>query len=256
VHVTELTPLGAVVEGIRVDAMDDVAVLRDLLGRHGVLVMPGQRVDDDAFTRFLRSFGDLVFTSGETPVAGHPDLNVVTNVGRSTPPRSTFHVDTSYVREPPAYTALRAVEVPERGGRTLFSNQYRAYDTLPDDVTRDLAGRTIRHVVTGVEPTGDDETSAHHPILRTHPISGRTSLYLTTPARCAAVSGLSDQPARDLVRFLFAHSTREDNVLGHTWAAGDVVMWDNGCVMHQADHADVVGARTLHRGMVAGFASV
>lgn len=245
--------MGAVVGGVRVGALDDETVtpLRRLLGEHGVLVMRDQHVDDASFTRFLRSFGDLVFTKGETPVVGHRDLNVVTNVGRTRPPRSTFHVDTSYVRKPPAYTALRAVEVPVNGGRTLFSNQYRAHDTLPDDVRRDMACRTIEHVATGVELDDDDETSARHPVLREHPITGRTSLYLSTPARCASVSDMSEQQARDTVHYLFEHSTKPDNVFGHTWARGDVVMWDNRCVMHKADHTDVSGRRTMHRGMVA-----
>lgn len=252
-HVTLLKPLGAAVEGVRVDALpaQQVTALRLLLAEHGVVIMAGQHVDDAAFTRFLGSFGDLVFTKGETPVAGHPDLNVVTNVGRAEPPRSTFHVDTSYVRRPPAYTALRAVEVPERGGRTLFSNQYRAHDTLSDVLWRDLVGRTIRHVVTGVELDDGDEKSARHPVFREHPITGRTSLYITAPARCAVVSGMPEQQARAVIQHLFAHSTRPDNVLGHDWSAGDVVMWDNRCVMHKADHDGVVGRRTMHRGMVS-----
>ena len=74
---------------------------------------------------------------------GLADLNVVSNVGRTTPPRSVFHVDTSYVARPPAYTALRAVRIPERGGETLFTDQYRAYETLPGDIRTHLAGRTI-----------------------------------------------------------------------------------------------------------------
>lgn len=257
-RVTPLTPLGVVVDGITVDALptDQVAQMRLLLAEHGVAVMPGQHVDDAAFTRFLRSFGDIVFTKGETPVPGHPDLNVVTNVGRREPPRSTFHVDTSYIRRPPAYTALAAFEVPDEGGRTLFSNQYRAHDSLSDGLWRDLVGRTIEHVVTGVELDDDDERSARHPVFREHPITGRTSLYLTAPARCASVSGMPQQEADAVVRYLFAYSTRPDNVLGHAWAPGDVVIWDNRCVMHRADHDGVVGRRTMHRGMVADAGGV
>jgi taurine dioxygenase len=253
VHVTALNPVGAHVEGVRVDELDTatVAELSGLLGEHGVLVLRDQDADDERFLRFLRSFGELMFTTGETPVDDYPDLNVISNVGRTTPPRSTFHVDTSYVRIPPAYTALRAVEVPRSGGQTLFSNQYRAYETLPRELRDDLADRTIEHVVTGVELTEDDEASAEHPVFRTHPVSGRTALFLTAPKRCASVSGMSAREAEDTVRFLFEHSTREDNVTRHAWAPGDVVMWDNRCVMHQADHSGVVGRRVMHRGMVA-----
>jgi alpha-ketoglutarate-dependent taurine dioxygenase len=247
-----LTPVGAEVRDLRVDALGEreASELKTLLAEHGVVVMRGQACGDDGFLRFLRSFGEPVFTAGETPVPGYADLNVITNVGRSTPPRSSFHTDTSYVRNPPAYTALRAVRVPEKGGQTLFTNQYAAYETLPTRVRRWLDGRTITHVVTGLDLKEGQETSAVHPVFRTHPRSGRTALYLSTPKRCAAVSGMSPRLAADTVSFLFDHSTRGDNVLRHSWSPGDVVMWDNRCVLHQADHTGVVGDRVMHRGMV------
>lgn len=248
-----MTPIGARVTDLPVDALDQdaVATVRRLLAEHGVLILSGQHVGDNEFLRFLRSFGPTMFTAGETPVPGFPELNVVTNVGRARPPRSTFHTDTSYVRKPPVYTALRAATVPERGGQTLFSNQYAAYDTLPQRVRQELDGRTITHVVTGLKLGPAQETSAVHPLFRVHPISGRTFLYLSSPARCAAISGMSARRAADVIAFLFHHSTRDDNVYRHAWAPGDVVMWDNRCVLHRADHTGVVGDRVMHRGMVA-----
>jgi taurine dioxygenase len=231
----------------------DVPAFRSLLADQGVVVLPGQHLDDTQFLAFLRSFGDLVFTAGETPVEAFPDLNVISNVGRTTPPRSTFHADSTYLRTPPSYTALRAVTIPERGGETLFTNQYVAYDTLPDDVRDHLRGRTIRHVVTGVELGPEDEQEAEHPVFRRHPISGRTALYLTTPARCQSVSGLDSHESSKVIDYLYTHSTQEQNTIRHAWSAGDVVMWDNGCVLHRADHAGVVGDRVMHRGMVAGY---
>jgi len=250
---TALTPVGARVTGLGVGALGDSEVhnLGHLLAEHGVAVIPGNDVDDNEFLRFLRSFGETVFTVGETAVPGFPDLNIVSNVGRTTPPRSTFHVDTSYVRRPPAFTALRAVAIPERSGQTLFTNQYIAYETLPARVRDDLNGRTITHVVTGLSLDEGEEVSAVHPVFRRHPVSGRTSLYLSTPKRCAEVSGMSPHLAAETIAYLFEHSTREDNVYRHTWSPGDVVMWDNRCVLHRADHTDVVGDRVMHRGMVA-----
>lgn len=229
------------------------ARLKGLLARHGVVVLPGQDVDDETFLGFLQQLGQLTFSTGETPVPGFPDLNLISNVGRTSPPRSTFHVDTTYVRTPPAYTALRAVEIPEQGGETLFTDQYAAFETLPAVVRERLEGRRITHVVTGLDLGQDDETQAEHPIFRPHPISGRTALYLTTAARCAAVSGMAPAEAAETVTFLLEHSTRQDNTLRHAWSPGDVVIWDNGCVMHRADHADVVGDRVMHRGMVASY---
>ena len=250
---TVLDPIGAEVAELTVSGLADTTVtrLRELLADHGVLVLREQRVGDAQFVEFLRSFGELAFTEGETAVPGHPDLNVVSNVGRATPPRSSFHVDTSYIRRPPAYTALRAVTIPEQGGETLFSNQYRAYETLPDDVRDRLEGRAITHVVTGLRLDEDAERSAEHPVFARHPISGRTALYISTPARCAAISGLGDADAKETIEFLFAHSVREDNLYRHSWSPGEIVIWDNRCVLHRADHARVVGDRVMHRGMVA-----
>jgi taurine dioxygenase len=251
-----LSVVGVAVAGLPLGDVDagTTAELRLLLAEHGVLIMPGQQVDDPGFVTFLRRFGELTFTKGETPVTGFPDLNVISNVGRAAPPRSVFHVDTSYVRRPPAYTALRAVTIPARGGETLFTNQYRAYETLPAGVRATLAGRTIRHVVTGLDLSGDDETEAEHPVFRRHPVSGRTSLYLSTPERCVSVSGLDETQGRDLIAFLYAHSTAAANTYRHVWSPGDVVMWDNGCVLHRADHAHVAGDRVMHRGMVSAYA--
>jgi taurine dioxygenase len=252
---TALEPVGVEITGLalrEVDA-DTVTRLRELLADHGVAVLPDQDLDNPAFVRFLEAFGELMFTEGETPVPGFPDLNVITNVGRATPPRSVFHVDTSYVRRPPAYTALRAVRIPARGGQTLFTNQYRAYDTLPDEVRAQLDGRTITHRMSGLDLDDAHETEAEHPVFRRHPISGRTSLYLSTPQRCVAVSGMDDAEAAAMIEFLYAHSTADANAYRHSWSPGDVVMWDNGCVLHRADHDGVVGDRVMHRGMVAAY---
>ncbi len=252
-HTEILGPVGMRVTDLAVGDVDaeTATTLRRLLADHGVAILPGQDIDDAGFVDLLGRFGQLSFTQGETPVDGFPDLNVISNVGRATAPRSVFHVDTSYVSNPPAYTALRAVHVPARGGHTLFTNQYRAYDTLPSDVLDRLRGRTARHVVTGIEDLDEDaETAAEHPLFRRHPISGRTALYLSTPERCVAISGMDDADARDAIADLYSHSTADENTLRHAWSPGDVVIWDNGVVLHRGEHAEVIGDRVMHRGMV------
>jgi taurine dioxygenase len=251
-HLTELSPVGVQISDLSLRDLDTatIATLRGLLAEHGVAVFRDQFIDDDAFLALLREFGDLLFTAGETPLPGYPDLNMISNVGRATPPRSVFHIDTTYVSRPPQYTALRAVRIPARGGQTLFTNQYRAHDTLPPDVRERLRDRAIKHVVTGVDPGDAQEHEAWHPALRPHPLTGRVALYLSTPQRCVAVSDMPDAPARELIDFLYRHSTTPGNTLRHTWRPGDVVIWDNGVVLHRADHDGVVGDRVMHRGMV------
>jgi taurine dioxygenase len=93
--------------------------------------------------------------------------------------------------------------------------------------------------------------SAVHPLVLVHPISGRKSLYLSAPIRCTSVSDMSEIDGAEFIRYLVDHSTRTGNIYRHPWSSGDVVMWDNRCVMHKADHAGVVGDRVMHRGMVA-----
>jgi taurine dioxygenase len=246
-------PVGLDLGPAPLDALSDADIARValLLARHGVVVAREQRLDDEGFADFLRRFGPLAFTAGEPALPGHPDLNLVSNVGRTTPPRSVFHVDTSYVSRPPAYTALRAVTIPDAGGHTLFSNQYRAARTLPADLRDQVVGRLATHVVTGVDPGDEQEHRARHPLLRPHPLTAEVALYLTTPARCVGVDGLDADAATTLIASLYAHSIREDNVYRHRWRRGDVVMWDNVAVMHRADHDGVVGDRVMHRGMVS-----
>ena len=250
--ITPFEPIGARVTELAIDDLtaETVDELKQQLAIHGVLVLPDQEIDDADFLAFLEAFGEMTFTQGETPVPGFDDLNVVTNVGRTTPPRSSFHTDSSYLRRPPTYTALRAVEVPAEGGQTQFTSQYRALDTLPTETRDRLQGRNITHVVTGLDAEELDETSAEHPIFPVHPISGRQSLYMSTPGRCAAISGLDEAEASETIKDLYEHSTQEENFYRHSWSPHDVVIWDNFVVLHRADHSGVVGDRVMHRGMV------
>jgi taurine dioxygenase len=233
----------------------DVDALKIALAACGVMIFRDQTLDDTAFVDFLSRLGPMIFTPGETPLADHPMLNAVSNVGRVTPPRSVFHTDSSYLAQPPAYTALRAVTTPRSGGATIFSNQYAAADTLPATCRTALAGRTARHRVTGL--AGQDQ-HCRQPLLRRHPVSGRTALFLTTPERCDAVDGVDgvdgvdDAVSRRLVNVLYRRSIRSRHQFAHHWRGGDIVIWDDRCTMHRADHSGVIGDRVLHRGMVGG----
>ena len=121
---------------------------------------------------------------------------------------------------------------------------------MPAEIRNRLRGCAITHVATGVELGVDDEKSAEHPVFRRHPLTGEMAVFVTTPARCAAISGLGAAEADRMIRLLFEHSTRSTNIARHVWAAQDIVMWDNRCVLHRADHSGVLGDRVLHRGMV------
>lgn len=248
-----LHPFGVALPGI--DLVDlssgDIDTLKTTLANSGFIVFRKQSTNDQRFVDFLARLGALTFTAGETPVQGEPDLNVVSSIGRAQPPKSVFHTDTSYVSQPPAYTALRAVIVPEPdGGSFYFSDQYRAYETLPALIKEKLSQARVLHVVSGLTLDDGVESQCWHPLFRKHPVSGRTALFLSTPARCRAISGLEAGKAQRILQLLYRHSIRPGRIYSHRWAAGDILLWDNRCTMHRAELIQTVGDRLLHRGLV------
>lgn len=248
-----LSPFGAQANRIGItDLQDrDIDALKNALAHNGFIVLRQQSANDADFESFLARLGQLTFTVGETPVLHQPNLNVVSNIGRVRAPRSVFHTDTSYISQPPAFTALRAVTIPGSGGETLFSDQYRAYETLPTALKQQLADAKVLHVVSGLTLEGG-ETQSWHPLFKLHPISGRLALFLSTPERCQEISGMAIGAAQRLIRLLYRHSIRHYRIYRHQWQPEDIVIWDNRCTMHRADHSQVVGDRVLHRGLVLG----
>jgi len=250
----EIERIGALGEGASLTELDDDAIfcVKRMLSQCGVLAFREQFLSDDEFEFFLDRLGPRMVTIGEPPLIGYPRLNQVSNVGREQAPKSVFHTDTSYVQTPPAYTALRAVRVPSQGGETVFTNQYTAWETLPEDQRKDLIHEEVLHISSGVELNDDDESECWHPLVRVHPISGKLALFLTTPVRCVRLKNRSEQESKKIIQALYEHSTRETPTFRHQWQAGDVLIWDNRCTLHKGDHTNVVGDRVLHRGMVCG----
>jgi taurine dioxygenase len=246
-----LSPFGVEINGVGITDLQakDIDSLKNALADNGFVVFRNQSADDADFVTFLDRLGQLTFTIGEIPVSHQPDLNIVSNIGRMTPPRSVFHTDTSYIAQPPAFTALRAVTIPTSGGGTLFSDQYRAYETLPSAVKEQLADAQVLHVVSGLT-LAEGERQSWHPLFKRHPISGRLALFLSTPERCQAISGLESDAAIRIVRLLYQHSIRHYRLYCHQWQPNDIIIWDNRCTMHRADHSQVIGDRVLHRGLV------
>lgn len=223
--------------------------VRARVAEAGVVQVNAQGLTPHGFADFMETLGEPMFTAGETPVVGLPNLNVVTNVGRTTKPKSVFHSDTSYVAQPPSFTGLFAVDVPAKGGATIFVNQYDAYETLPNALKDPLLGATMLH--SGAGASVDAGTHTRQPILRRHPDTGRIALYMTTPARCSELRLSNGEDRSDLIGELYQHSTGQKR-LSHAWKPGDVVIWDNRCTLHAADHSNVEGSRTLFRALVRG----
>ena len=247
-----LSPFGIEANEISIADINDkdLVSLKQVIANNCFIVFRKQSVSDAEFVAFLNRLGPMTFTVGETPVLDQPALNVVTNVGRDRPPRSVFHTDTSYVARPPAFTALRAITIPRTGGETLFADLYLAYETLPNAVKEQLAEAQVLHVMSEPTVADDQDNQSWHPLFLRHPLSGRLALFLSTPKRCQAISGVSPEEAPRIVRLLYQHSIRHYRLYHHKWQPDDIVIWDNRCTMHRADHSHVVGDRLLHRGLV------
>jgi alpha-ketoglutarate-dependent taurine dioxygenase len=159
-----------------------------------------------------------------------------------------WHTDKPYHRAPPLLTMLHAVELPPQGGDTEFANMTLAYDALPETMKRRIAGLrvTFRPAFDSSRPAVD------HPLVRTHPDTGRKSLYIGNHA--SGVLGIDEAEGAALLAELLAHATEPRFVYTHRWRRGDVVMWDNRCLLHRAvANYDVArDRRILHRSVVTG----
>ena len=240
---------------------------------HLVLVFRNQRLDNAQLVAFSRRFGALDIAppneNGQRYVEGYPEILVVSNVvengvtiGSLGSGEAAWHTDMSFVVEPPTASLLYALEVPPAGGDTGFLNMYMAFDALPMPLRSRIEGLTLKHDASynsvghlrqGVDPVTDVGISpgASHPILRTHPDTGRKALYFGR-RRNALVNGLTIEDSGALLDELWAHTTQKRFCWRHRWRAGDVVIWDNRCTMHRRDAYDPSSRRIMHRTQVKG----
>ncbi len=168
----------------------------------------------------------------------------------------------SYNREPPCASALYALEVPPSGGDTGFANMYLAYERLPDALRRQVEGRLCRHdssrnsageLRRGMNEVSDprEAPGASHPIVRTHPVTGRKALFLGR-RRNAYVEGMALDDSERLLDALWEHATRRELAWYQQWRVGDLVMWDNRCALHRRDEFDPKTRRLMHRTQIKG----
>jgi taurine dioxygenase len=254
---------------------------------HLVLLFRDQDLTENRFLAAARMFGDLqVSMTGDRPgaaaeaatrEASAPEICVLHNLGPDGRPAASnsgagsgplaWHSDNSYSETPPAGTMLYAREVPPAGGDTCFSNQYLAYEALDAAVRESIAGRTAvqdysRDGVGRIRPdvtaptTREEVPGAHHPIVQTHPLSGRKALYLgrrfAYPSQY--VDGMPHEESDRLLDLLWDRATDPAFVWCHEWRRGDVLLWDNRCTMHRRDAIPTTSRRIMLRTMIAGGA--
>ncbi len=232
---------------------DQLAEVKGLISQYCVAVLPNQFISPDEHLAFVGRFDPITFTPGNDPHPEWPDIHVVNLASTSTlPPMNGFHTDTSFVERPPSYTSLSPQKLPARGGDTVFTNQYMAYEALSPVMKKMLTGLRLKHVVSHVTRPEDAPDPVWHPAVRTHPITGRKALYLTQPQRCFEAEGMKPRESANLIEFLYAHSQHIYAMYRHRWQPGDFVIWDNRCSMHGGvfDHGE--DERIMHRVMCQG----
>ncbi|HXJ02585.1 MAG TPA: TauD/TfdA family dioxygenase [Micropepsaceae bacterium] len=267
--------LGAEVEGVDLREVDDAlfAAIHRAWVDHLVLLFRGQRLSDDDLIAFSRRFGALDFApvqeTGRRFVEGHPEIYVVSNVIENGVPigslgagEAVWHTDMSYIPDPPKASMLYALEIPPSGGNTGFVNMYAAYEALPPALKQRIAGLSLKHdgtynsggyVRQGVAALDDPVNSpgAVHPVVCTHPESGRRVLYLGR-RRNAYIVGLPLAESEALLDELWSYASREDFTWYNHWRVGDLVLWDNRCTMHRRDPFDAESRRIMHRTQIKG----
>jgi taurine dioxygenase len=269
--------VGAEIAGVDLRRLDDntFAAIRRAFVENSVLLIRGQQLSDDDLIAFSRRFGALdwapIQENGRRFVDGKPEIYVVSNVvekgvaiGSLGAGEAVWHTDMSYLDDPPMASMLYAIEVPPKGGNTGFCNMYSAYEGLPDTLKHRAAGLRIKHDGTynsggylreGVAATDDPRTSpgAVHPLVCTHPESGRRCLYLGR-RRNAYLLGLDLAESEALLDQLWSYATRDEFTWYNNWRPGDLVLWDNRCTMHRRDPFDPAARRVMHRTQIKGTA--
>ena len=284
--------LGAEITGIDLSLPipDDVKdALRKAWADHLVIFWRGQKVDDEqlldisgvfgppheaASRKYHLNVGEKV--DNEYMLSKHPSVSIISNIGRDGKPvmdngglgsyEVVWHTDNSYVKVPPAGSMLYSLEIPVKGGgETSFNNQYRAYDELPDDLKRAIAGKSQVHdssrnsagiLRPGVKlpATPAEVEGPTHPLVRVHPVTGRKALYLgrrrVWPSNY--IIGLPNDESEALLDKLWAHATQPQYAWTHDWHIGDVILWDNRCCMHYRTEVDVTQRRVMHRTTIKG----
>ena len=260
--------IGAEIECDDITALDaaTIAEVRRAWLDHLVVLFRGRTLTDDELLQVGRMFGELELSPPTAVKQGaqrpNPYVSIISNVvengvsiGSLGNDEAIWHTDMSNIPVPPSASILTSLEVPVgSGGETGFINMYEALATLPADLLSAIKGRTIYHDgrrnSAGVLRRHAISTS--HPIIRTHPETGRNALYLGR-RRDSRIDDLTDAESEALLDALWAHTTAQP-AWHHDWKVGDNVAWDNRCAIHHRNSFDENARRIMHRTQTLGSA--
>lgn len=238
-------PLGAEITGLDHGHIgpDEAAMLRQAFLEHHLLILHDQKISETDLVEFGKIFGRIEKSRLVSPLSGRDDIMVISNIREDGKPlgqlpdgEMSFHVDRLHQKIPCKAAALLAVEVPERGGDTCFSNNVRAYEALDSATKARLEGLTAVHSFTygSTQPdqkSADAGPQATHPVVRRIPETGKKSLFLCR-LMTDRINGLSEAESRGLIDELCDHMEQPRFIHAHKWQAGDILVWDNRCTCH------------------------
>jgi taurine dioxygenase len=224
-----------------------------------VLLFRDQHLDDAALVRFTARFGELEIAPlfhGRRFVEDFPEVMIISNlkvdgreIGSLGNSEAYWHSDLNFTEKPPDGSFLYALEAPLSGGDTSFANMYAAWETLPATLRERIEGRFLWHDARFNSAGYLREVrlpDVRHPIVRTHPETGRKALYLGRRAN-ARIDDLPLEESDALLDAVWEHATQPSLVWRHHWRPGDLLMWDNRCTLHRRDSFGASQRRIMHR---------
>jgi taurine dioxygenase len=239
--------------------------IRDAWHRNLVILLRGQELSEEDQVRFAEKFGPPAVIHTKQFVRNHPAVMLISNIREDGKPIGAlpdgemhFHTDQCHQERPAMASMLYALEVPSTGGNTLFANGYAAYATLPDGVKRRIEGRKALNAYdydSAATKRGtrlaDGVPSCVHPVVRTHPATGRKALYVNR-LMTVRIEGLPEAESNELLATLFDHQERREFIYEHVWRPGDLLMWDNRCTLHARTDFSANERRLMRRVTILG----
>tara|TARA_B100000700_G_scaffold106417_1_gene120091 strand:- start:529 stop:1383 length:855 start_codon:yes stop_codon:yes gene_type:complete len=265
--------LGAEISGIDLNEVisdEQLTEVRQVFGQYAVIFFRNQNLSPENEIRFAKRWGEINTNRFFSSVEGYPQIALVVkepdqknNIGGS------WHTDHSYDIAPALGSMLFAHEVPVSGGDTVFASMYKAYDTLSDGLKSTLSNLRARHSSAHVfgaarAANGNDDTvgriknpeaatqEAIHPVVISHPETGRKSLYVN-PGFTLGFEGWSDEESKPLLEYLYAHAARPEFTCRFQWKAGSIAFWDNRATWHLAVNDYQGHRRMMHRITIEGI---
>jgi taurine dioxygenase len=260
--------IGAEIIGVDLrEPLDDATFERILTAwhQHLVILLRDQKLTEEDQVRFAERFGPPARIHTKQFMQQHPAVMLISNIREDGKPIGAlpdgemhFHTDQCHQERPAMASMLYAIEIPSKGGNTLFANAYAAYETLPSHLKRRVEGRKAVNAydydsaatIRGGDVSPDAPSYAH-PVVRTHPATGRKALYVNR-LMTRRIEGLPPQESEELLDRLFDHQERPEFIYEHVWRPGDILMWDNRCTLHARTDFSADERRLLRRVTILG----